>query len=156
MRSLCFLGRNDMIKEISERDFFLACQEDMEYIGIYELNWIMDSNLLDCAGIIVALENRKILVTSKTVGEDSFDFVYYEFLQEYECRKIISTADEPLCFVRKEPEDGGSRMLRFQIGKRPIIVLAYDEKWVDVGLSHWSTDDLWIDFDNYNLLNDQL
>ena len=94
-----------MFTEISEREFLLKAGTPIKYIGIYELNWLMVEGLLDCDGIIVAFEKAKILISSKKLGEDDFDFVYYEFPQEYECRKILSSFEEPVCFIRKESED---------------------------------------------------
>ena len=143
-----------MFTEISENEFFLIAYAPIQYIGIYELNWLMDDNLLDCEGIIVAFEKAKILISSKKLGEDDFDFVYYEFPQEYECRKILSSFEEPIHFIRKESEDNSYRYLRFQIGNRPILVTAYEDKWIDVGLSHWDINDEWLEFENNHLLND--
>ena len=71
-----------MFTEISEQAFLSMASAPIQYIGIYELNWIMDDNLLDCEGIIIAFEDRKILISSKEIGEEDFDFVYYDFLQE--------------------------------------------------------------------------
>ena len=143
-----------MFTEISESEFLSISNNPIEYIGIYELNWLMDDNLLDCEGIIVAFEDRKILISSKGISEENFKFVYYDFSQEYECRKILSSEQEPICFVKKLEEGNRHKILRFQIGVRQIIVVAYDEKWVDVALSHWDINDEWIDFENDNLLND--
>ena len=143
-----------MFTEISEQEFLSMARAPIQYIGIYELNWIMDDNLLDCEGIIIAFENRKILISSKEIGEEDFDFVYYDFLQEYECRKILSSPDESICFIRKEEEEEASRALRFQVGYRPILVMAYENKWLTVGLSHWDVNGEWMEYENNNLLND--
>ena len=143
-----------MFTEISENEFFSIAYAPIQYIGIYELNWLMDDNLLDCEGIIVAFEKAKILISSKKLGEDDFDFVYYEFPQEYECRKILSSFEEPIHFIRKESEENCYRCLRFQIGNRPILVTAYEDEWIDVGLSHWDINDKWLEFENNHLLND--
>ena len=53
------------------------------------------------AKYIVHLEKAKILISSKKLGEDDFDFVYYEFPQEYECRKILSSFEESIHFIGK-------------------------------------------------------
>ena len=143
-----------MFTEISEQEFLSLGNNPIQYVGIYELNWLMDDNLLDCEGIIIAFENRKILISSKEIGEDDFDFIYYDFPQNYDCRKILSSPDESICFVRKEKEEESSRTLRFQIGHRPILVIAYENKWLTVGLSHWDINDEWIEYENNNLLND--
>ena len=143
-----------MFTEISEQEFLSFGNNPILYIGIYELNWLMDDNLLDCEGIIVAFEKAKILISSKKLGEDDFDFVYYEFPQEYECRKILSSFEEPIHFIRKESEENSYRYLRFQIGNRPILVTAYEDEWIDVGLSHWDINDEWLEFENNHLLND--
>ena len=143
-----------MFTEISEQAFLSMASAPIQYIGIYELNWLMGDNLLDCEGIIVAFEKAKILISSKKLGEDDFDFVYYEFPQEYECRKILSSFEEPIHFIRKESEENCYRYLRFQIGNRPILVTAYEDEWIDVGLSHWDINDEWLEFENNHLLND--
>ena len=148
------LGDKDMFIEISEQEFLSFGNNPIVYIGIYELNWLMDDNLLDCDGIIVAFEKEKILITSKKLNEDDFDFVYYKFPEEYECRKILSSFEEPIHFIRKESEENCYRYLRFQIGNRPILVTAYEDEWIEVGLSHWDINDEWLDFDDNNLLND--
>ena len=72
-----------MFTEISEQEFLSLSNNPIQYIGIYELDWLMDENLLDCEGIIIAFENRKILISSKEIGEDDFDFIYYDFPQRY-------------------------------------------------------------------------
>ena len=64
-----------MFTEISEQEFFSLGNNPIQYVGIYELDWLMDDNLLDCEGIIIAFENRKILISSKEIGEDDFDFI---------------------------------------------------------------------------------
>ncbi|MBO5355589.1 MAG: hypothetical protein J6B09_05950 [Clostridia bacterium] len=143
-----------MFIEISEQDFLSISKEPIQYIGIYELDWLLDDNLLDCEGMIVAFESKKILITSKEVGDDEFDFIYYDFLQDYDCRKIISSSDEPLSFIRKEVENT-SRKLRFQIGDRPIIAIAYEKEFLTVGISHWGLCDEWLEFENDHLLNDR-
>ena len=111
----------------------------------------MDVNLLDCEGIIVAFKNRKILISSQKIEEDTFDFIYYNFEGDHECRKILSSKDEPIRFIRKED----SNFLRFHIGERPIIVTASDIECLMVGLSHWGLNGEWIEFENDNLLNDR-
>lgn len=143
-----------MFTEISEQEFLSLAVNPIVYIGIYELNWLMDDNLLDCEGIIIAFKDRKILISSKKIDEDDFDFIYYDFQQEYECRKILSSFEEPIHFIRKESEENSYRYLRFQIGNRPILVTAYEDEWIDVGLSHWDINDEWLEFENNHLLND--
>ena len=75
-----------MFTEISEQEFLSLGNNPIQYVGIYELDWLMDDNLLDCEGIIIAFENRKILISSKEIGKDDFDFIYYDFPQSYYCR----------------------------------------------------------------------
>ncbi len=143
-----------MLTEISEQDFLSLGNNPINYIGIYELDWLLDDNQLDCEGIIVAFNDRKILITTKELGEDDFDFIYYDFSQNYDCRKIISSTDEPICFIRKEEEEGCSPELRFQIGSRPIIAIACEKEFLTIGISHWGIDGEWLEFENNNLLND--
>lgn len=140
-----------MFTEISEQEFLSLGNNPIQYVGIYELDWLMDDNLLDCEGIIVAFEDEKILISSKKTGEDKYDFVYYKFKDEYECKKIQSSPEEPVRFIRKE--DDGFYYLRFHIGDRPILVTAYETEWITVGLSHWDLDGEWIEYENNNLLN---
>ena len=145
-----------MFTEISESEFLSISNNPIEYIGIYELNWLMDDNLLDCEGIIVAFEDRKILISSKETGEDEYNFVYYNFDIDYECRRILSLPEEPVRFIRKEDqEECALHYLRFHIGERPIIVTADYIELLMVGLSHWGLDGEWLEFENNNLLNDK-
>ena len=144
-----------MLNKISEQEFLLRKKEPIEYIGIYELNWLMDNNQLDCEGIIVAFSDKQYLIKSLSIGEDDYEFFYYEFSQAYECKKILSSDKEPICFVRKEEEEDSFRVLRFQIGNRPILATAEADGLLTIGVSHWDVNDEWLDFENNNLLNDR-
>ena len=126
----------------------------IRYIGIYELSWLIDDNLLDCEGIIVAYDDERYLVKSWVGCEGEADFAFYEFNQHYECRKILSTPEEPIRFVRKEEEAGAYRVLRFRIGDRPILITAVAGGMLTVGISHRGSNDEWLEFGNNNLLND--
>ena len=143
-----------MLNKISEQEFLLK-KEPIEYIGIYELDWLIDDNQLDCEGIIVAFSDKQYLIKSLSIGEDDYEFFYYEFSQAYECRKILSSDKEPICFVRKEEEEDSFRVLRFQIGNRPILATAEADGLLTIGVSHWDVNDEWLDFENNNLLNDR-
>ena len=144
-----------MFTELSEQAFLSISNCPIHYIGIYELDWLLDENQLDCEGIIVAYDNKKILITTKSIGEDDFEFVYYDFPQDYECRKILSSSGEPIVFIRKEEEKDTFRVLRFQIGSRPILATACEDQFLTIGISHWDINDEWLEFDNNNLLNDE-
>lgn len=144
-----------MLNKISEQEFLLKKKEPIEYIGIYELDWLIDDNQLDCEGIIVAFSDKQYLIKSLSIGEDDYEFFYYEFSQAYECRKILSSDKEPICFVRKEEEEDSFRVLRFQIGNRPILATAEADGLLTIGVSHWDVNDEWLDFENNNLLNDR-
>ena len=98
-----------MLNKISEQEFLLRKKEPIEYIGIYELDWLIDDNQLDCEGIIVAFSDKQYLIKSLSIGEDDYEFFYYEFSQAYECRKILSSDKEPIYFVRKEEEEDVSQ-----------------------------------------------
>lgn len=132
----------------------MLANQTIKYIGIYELDLIIDDNQLDCEGIIVAFEDRKILVKSQAIGEDDFEFLYYSFENAYDCRKIISSPNELIHYILKEDEENSYRVLRFAIGKRPILVTACEE-FVTIGISHWGLNDEWLEFENNNLLNDK-
>ena len=71
----------------------------------------------------------------------------------YEFQNVLETYSAIL-EERKEEEEKASRALRFQVGHRPILVIAYENKWLTVGLSHWDINDEWIEYENNNLLND--
>ena len=144
-----------MLNKISEQEFLSRKKEPIEYIGIYELDWLMDDNQLDCEGIIVAFSDKQYLIKSLSIGEDDYEFFYYEFSQAYECRKILSSDKEPIYFVRKEEEEDSFRMLRFQIGNRPILATAEADGLLTIGVSHWDVNNEWLDFENNNLLNDR-
>lgn len=144
-----------MLNKISEQEFLRRKNKPIEYIGIYELDWLTDDNQLDCEGIIVSFTDKQYLIKSLPISEDDYGFCYYEIPQASNCRKILSSSDEPVYFVRKEEEDDSFRMLRFQIGNRPILVTATDDGFLTVGISHWDTNGEWLDFENNTLLNDK-
>ena len=143
-----------MFKAVSEQEFLAKKGMLIEYIGIYELDWIIDDNQLDCEGIIVAYADKKYLILSQAINMDEADFFYYEFNEDYECRKILSIREEPLYFIRKEKKEKCHPILRFQIGERPILVTALEDDYMTIGISHWDINDEWLDYDNWNLLND--
>lgn len=143
-----------MINPVSEQEILCRINTPINYIGIYEPDLIIDDNLLDCEGIIVAFEDKQYLIQSKAINEDDFKFFYYEFTENYECRKIVSSPEEPICFIRKEEEEDFFQELRFQIGIRPILVTANDDGFLTIGISHWDINDEWSEFENNNLLND--
>ena len=142
-----------MCKRVSEEEFSKRKNMPINYIGIYELDWIIDDNQLDCEGIIVSFEDKQYLIKSIAKGEGDFEFDYFEFTKEYKCRKIQSSQKEQIRFVRKESEKDAFPVLRFQIGIRPILVTA-EEDYLTVGISHWDTNEKWLEFENNNLLND--
>lgn len=93
-----------MYKRVLEEEFLNRKNQVINYIGIYELDWIIDDNQLDCEGIIVSFEDKQYLIKSFARGEDDFEFSYYEFINGYKCRKILSSHKELICFVRIENE----------------------------------------------------
>lgn len=142
-----------MFRAVSEQEFLLRKNMPINYIGIYELDWIIDDNQLDCKGIIIAFKDKQYLTQSKSIGEDDYEFFYYEFTDNYECRKILSSTAEQIRFIRKEEKEA-FRVLRFQIGGRPILVTADDDGLLTIGISHWDINDDGLEFDNNCLLND--
>ncbi len=143
-----------MFKTVNEQEFLVRTGSAIKYIGIYELDWLLDDNQLDCEGLIVVFEDKQYLIQSKAIGEDDFEFFYYEFNEDYECRKILSSPEEPISFIRKEKEETSYRALRFQIGERPIVAMAIEDGLMTIGISHWDINDDWLEFENNNLLND--
>ena len=142
-----------MFKTVLEQDFLSIIGAPIEYIGIYELEIFEDSRL-ECEGIIVAFKDKRYLIKSLAIGEDDFEFFYYEFNEDYKCRKIIPQLEEPIYFIRKENKEKCYPILRFQIGERPILVTADDNNSLTIGISHWDINDNWLEFENNNLLND--
>lgn len=143
-----------MFKTANEQEFLVRTGSGIKYIGIYELDWHLDDNQLDCEGLIVVFEDNQYLIQSKAIGEDDFEFFYYEFNEDYECRKILSSPEEPIIFIRKEEEENSYRALRFQIEERPIVAMAIEDGLMTIGISHWDINDDWLEFENNNLLND--
>ena len=140
-----------MQKEILEQDFLALANTPISCIGIYELYWLIDDNLLDCQGIVVCFNDRQILIQSKAVGEDNYTFTYSTFSRDFQGRKILSSTAEPIIFIGKD----SPYQLRFQIGGRPLIVTAEYDDIVTVSLSHCGADGAWIAFKNNRLLNDR-
>lgn len=145
-------GEYIMFKTVSEPEFLARKNTPINHIGIYELDLFIDDNQLDCEGIIVSFEDKQYLIQSKAIGEDDFEFFYYEFTEDYECRKTLSSPEEPMCFICKE--EGFYPVLRFQIGARPILVTAIEDGLLTIGMSHWDINGDWLEFENNNLLND--
>lgn len=142
-----------MFKSISEEEFLNRKNKPINYIGIYEIDCIIDDNMLDCEGIIVSFEDKRYLIKSFINSKGNFDFLYFAFTNDtYECRKIQSFQEEQIYFIQKEIEEDFPCILRFQIGSRPILVTADD--CLTIGISHWDINDNWLEFENNNLLND--
>ena len=142
-----------MLKQISETELLERANIPILQIEISDLFWLMDDNLLDCGGVVVSFEDKKILIESREIGDDLFEFVYYEYAptdKEMLPKKITSTDEEKIVFIRIEKE--GHPALRFQIGNRPIIT-ACEDGFLMVGLSHWDVNDKWLEYENNILLN---
>ena len=45
-----------MFKTVNEQEFLVRTGSAIKYIGIYELDWLLDDNQLDCEGLIVVFE----------------------------------------------------------------------------------------------------
>lgn len=140
-----------MFKLVPEQEFLSRINLPIQYIGIYELDFVIDDNQLDCEGIIVAFGDKQYLIRSLAIGEDTFDFFYYEFTAEYTCRKILPAPEEPLFFISKEKEHHS--ILRFQIGNRPILATAFENGLLTIGISHWGIHGDWLAFENNHLLS---
>lgn len=63
-----------MFKTVNEQEFLVRTGSAIKYIGIYELDWLLDDNQLDCEGLIVVFEDKQYLIQSKAIGEDDFEF----------------------------------------------------------------------------------
>lgn len=48
-----------MFSPVPEQEFLAREHTPIKYIGIYELDWLLDDNQLDCEGIIVAFEDKQ-------------------------------------------------------------------------------------------------
>lgn len=143
--------------EISEIEFLSVKDTVIDEIEIYNLDWILDDNLLDCEGIIIRTKNGTYFIKSQKIGEDDSEFLYYRGFpndNDSDPRKILSGDREKIFFIGKEVEEGASPLLRFKTGDRHILVTA-DCCGLTVGLSHWDAEGNWIEYDNTNLLNDK-
>ena len=140
-----------MHREITEEAFMEIVKNPIQYMGIYELDWLLDVNLIDCEGVIIDFHDKRILVSAKEISEEYFDFAYFEVSKDYECRKIFTFQDEQFKYVMKDKV--ASNTLHFLIGKRPLIVVADYIEQVTVAISHWDSNGEWVDFENNNLLD---
>ena len=145
-----------MLEKISEIEFLKTSNSHIQQIEVSDLLGLIDDNLLECKGIVVSFNDKKILIENKESSKDQYEFIYYKYApseREILTQKIVSTDDEKIIFIRIENEEDNSPCLRFQIGNRPILVTATDEQILMVGLSHWDTNDKWLDYENNILLN---
>ena len=78
-----------MFKSVLEEEFLNRKNQLINHIGIYELDWIIDDNQLDCEGIIVSFEDKQYLIKSFVRGNDDFEFLYYEFTKEYKDIDVV-------------------------------------------------------------------
>ena len=117
-----------------------------------------DTDLYDCVDLLVSIGEEYYRISTKQIGEDDADFVFH-LCNGYDPdefpRKIISTNEEPLRFIRREPEDGMLHVLRFQLGERPILLTA-DIGEIMIGFSGEDVDGNQVIFDHEVLLNDDL
>ena len=146
-----------MCRFVDEEEFLARQNEPIQYIGIYELIWLLDDNLLDSEGIIVAFQDKKYLISSKLISqenqEEEFSFTYREFTESYEGRSILSSPEEPISFIQKESD--GYPVLLFRLGKRFVAVTANNDGYIAVGMTHWNENGDWVDYENDIMLNDK-
>lgn len=143
-----------MLKQISEKEFLCRANSYVHQIEIDDSCWLLDDNLLDCAGIVVSFSDKKYFITGEEADDDFGQFIYYEYSDseiELFPKKIISTEEERILFINFQKDIGGPE-LRFHIGNRPILVTAKAD-CLAVGISHYDVDGEWLEFDNNVLLN---
>ena len=144
------------IGEYPAEAFQKCCFGKIDYIAIAKWYHEYDDNLLDCDTIIIKVNDKLFEIGSCYSGQRNYDFSVEEFSDfntELWPRKIVSTPEEPIRFIRKETEPDSFPVLRFEIGYRPLLVTA-NETNLTVGLSHWDAEGNWVEFENNCLLND--
>ena len=98
---------------------------------------------------VAAFETAMFFIESQRCGDELFDFKLSSvtgYNKDNFTRWILPTEEESIKFTGKATEPGYNAVLRFQIGIRPILMTA-SEVFVMIGLSHWLSDDEWIDYD---------
>lgn len=149
----------DTILDLNEEPFVdYILKYPIHYMALSDNRMCYDDNLYDCSEILIYVGDIYFLVASQRVDYDKNDFYISRFNwvnTELDFnRKIISTKEEPIIFVRKETDNAPFPVLRFQMGERPVLLTA-DDGCVTIGLSHLDVDDNWIEYDNNVLLNDK-
>lgn len=117
-----------------------------------------DVDLYDCVDLLVSIGEEFYRISTKQIDQDDADFVFhlcYEFDPEEFPRRILTTNEEPLRFIRREPEDDALPVLRFHLGERPILLTA-DIGEIMIGFSGEDVDGNQVIFDHEALLNDDL
>lgn len=143
--------------DFPEETFYDIHNEPVKYIAIHRNYVYYDTNLLDCNSVMVGIGKNIYQIRNRYAGNGKYDFEFEElsnFNPEMWPRRIISTEDEPIKFVRKEDEDSNFAVLRFCIGERPLLITANDVDLM-VGISHYDENGDWIEFGKNTMLNDK-
>ncbi len=147
-------GVIDLNEEVFD-DF--ALKGPVHYIALSDDSICYDDNLYDCSEILVYAGDTYFIIASQRIGYDQNDFLISSFrwvnMELDYHRKIISTEEEPLVFIRREDDIETYPVLRFHLGERPVLVTA-DDGTIMIGLSHWDVDGNWMEYENNTLLND--
>ena len=151
-------GNTPRIQDTLQSDdslFMKYANEPVHYIMLDERPWFWNTNVCDCDYVFVAIGDEVFKIESQYIGVEEEDFRYEHIsgLTSKSYRKIISTEEEPLRFIRREQKPECSPVLRFQLGERPLLITAMDTE-VGVGLSHWDINGKWIEYEDNQLLND--
>lgn len=129
--------------------------QPVRYIILDENPWFWNTHVCDSDYVYIAIGDDVFKIVSRYVEEDNSDFICEKISNgpDISNRRIISTDEEPLLFIRREQEHGCFPVLRFQLGKRPILITA-DGNELTVGLSRWDMNGKWLEYENSQLLND--
>lgn len=145
------------IGDYPAESFQKYCYGKIEYIAIEERYHEYDNNLLACSSVVIKIDDKLFDISSCYAGKGTYGFEFKEisdFNRNVWPRKIVSTIQEPIKFIRKEVGNNAYSVLRFEIGNRPLLITA-NKLVLTVELSHWDSNGNWIEYDNNILPNEK-
>lgn len=148
----------DKTTMLGSEEFDEYRDKKIRYIALSSDMYGYDENQYTCSSILIVYDNIYFRISSHRTDVDTFDFdiqALSGYNKKFWPRRVVASDDEPITFIRKEAWEDDINMLRFQIGKRPILICA-DEMEITIGLTHWDTKDNWIEYSDNKLLNDDV
>lgn len=153
-----FISMIDTLLEISYEAFEkIASAGPVHYIALCYDAVCYDEDLYDCVDLLIAVGDDFYKISTRELETDEADFTFSRCSEhdlEKFPRKILSTRQEPLVFIRREQEEGAMPVLRFHLGDRPILLTA-DVGDIMIGLSSEGVNGEEVPIGNHILLNDE-